>query len=153
MFEHFAGPARAAIENARVEAARRGSRRIGTEDVLTALVADERLARLVGADSAAIRGAAETLDRSALAAVGFELGDDWRHSPAALGKRTPLSAGTKAVLQSALLVAKAERAKQITRRHLLMALLTRRRPDPATTLLDQLGVDIGEIHARLVAEG
>jgi ATP-dependent Clp protease ATP-binding subunit ClpA len=152
MFEHFAAEARAAVDDARNDAARRGSRRIGTEHVLTALLADHHLAHLVGADSATVSGAAEASDRSALEAVGIDLGGSWPHSPAVLGKHVPLSAGTKAVLQSALRAARAERAKQITRRHLLLALLTRRRPDPAAALLAQLGVDVAAVHARLVTD-
>ncbi|UKA63042.1 Clp protease N-terminal domain-containing protein [Arthrobacter sp. FW306-04-A] len=40
-------------------------------------------------------------------------------------------------------------ARRITTRHLLLALLERRQPDPAAVLLNKLGVDRAALKARL----
>ena len=53
MFERFSRSARAAVEDAVYEAGRRGDRRIGTEHLLLALLADDELAKIVGVDASA----------------------------------------------------------------------------------------------------
>ena len=68
MFERFARAARTAVEDARYEAERRGDRRIGSDHLLLALLQDDEIARLVGADAGAAHDAADQLDRTALAA-------------------------------------------------------------------------------------
>jgi ATP-dependent Clp protease ATP-binding subunit ClpA len=152
MFERFAGAARTAVEDARYEAGRRGDRRIGSDHLLLALLQDDELARLVGVDAAAAHAAADQLDRTALAAIGLTLGEFQPTGRAVLGRRVPLmTTGGKAVIQQALAKAAAEKARTITSRHLLLALLDRREPDPAAILLAALRIDQPALRARLAA--
>lgn len=149
MFERFAQSARTAVDDARSEAGRRGDRRIGTEHLLLAVLRDETLARLVGVDVAAARDAVEDLDRAALAAVGLELGGYRPAGHAALGRHVPFTAGAKKVLQNTLANAAAEKARRITSRHMLLALLDRPEPDPTRALLAALAVDTCQVRDRL----
>jgi ATP-dependent Clp protease ATP-binding subunit ClpA len=151
MFERFAGPARAVVEDAGHEAARRGDRRIGTDHLLVALLRDEGLARIVGADPAAAREAADQLDRDALAAIGLTVHEFQPAGQAALGRRMPLTSGAKSVIQGALANTVAEKARAISSRHLLLALLDRHEPDPAATLLTALAVDQPTVRKHLTA--
>lgn len=149
MFERFAREARIAVEDARYEAERRGDRRIGSDHLLLALLQDDELAQLVGVDAAAAHDAADQLDRTALAAIGLTL-EFQPTGRATLGRRVPLmTAGGKAVIQQALAKAAAEKARTITSRHLLLALLDRHEPDPAATLLAALSIDPPALRARL----
>jgi ATP-dependent Clp protease ATP-binding subunit ClpA len=152
MFERFAQAARAAVEDARYEARRRGDRRIGTEHLLLALLQDEGLAGIVGVDAHTAQQAADQLDRDALAAIGVTLGD-FRPTADRAGTRSVprMTPGAKTVLQQALRNATAEKARAITSRHMLLALLDRRQPDPAAALLVALAVDEPVLRARLAA--
>lgn len=149
MFDRFAQSARTAVDDAKSEAWRRGDRRIGTEHLLLALLHDEALARIVGVDATAARDAAEELDRSALAAVGLGLGEVPPTGNAASGRRLPLTPGAKTVIQQALASAATTRARSLTSRHMLLALLDRDEPDPAATLLAALAVDPSEVRGRI----
>ena len=152
MFERFARAARTAVEDARYEAERRGDRRIGSDHLLLALLQDDELAQLVGVDAAAAHDAADQLDRAALAAIGLTLGEFRPAGRSALGRHAPLmTTGGKTVIQQALAKAAAEKARTITSRHLLLALLDRREPDPAATLLAALRIDQPALRARLAA--
>jgi ATP-dependent Clp protease ATP-binding subunit ClpA len=152
MFERFAQAARMAVEDARYEAGRRGDRRIGTEHLLLALLQDEGLAGIVGVDARTAQQAADQLDRDALAAIGVTLGE-FRPTAGGAGTRSVprMTHGAKAVLQQALGNATAEKARAITSRHMLLALLDRREPDPAAALFAALAVDEPVIRARLGA--
>ncbi|HEY5221665.1 MAG TPA: Clp protease N-terminal domain-containing protein [Microbacteriaceae bacterium] len=150
MFERFARPARIAIDDARYEAGRRGDRRIGTEHLLIALLRDDELAGIVGVDAETAHDTADQLDRSALAAIGLEA-DPAPTAHAALGTRVPLTAGVKAVLHQTILTATAEKARTITTRHMMLALLDRREPDPAAALLAALPIDPQATRERLSA--
>jgi ATP-dependent Clp protease ATP-binding subunit ClpA len=154
MFERFSRSARAAVEDAVYEASRRGDRRIGTEHLLLALLADDELARVVGVDSAAANEAVDRLDRSALAAVGLTLGE-FRHIPLSRSARrsASMTAGAKTVLKHSLGHATSEKARAITSRHMMLALLERKEPDPAATLLAALPVDRAELLHRLAEAG
>jgi ATP-dependent Clp protease ATP-binding subunit ClpA len=149
MFERFAKSARVAVANARDEAERRGDRRIGTEHLLVALLQDEALARIVGVDATAAHQAAEDLDRAALVAVGLTFGEFEPRGSAALGRRVALTSGAKSVIAGALANTTAEKARAITTRHLLLALLDRHEPDPAAALLAALSVDRAQLRERL----
>lgn len=150
MFEKFAGPARAAVEDARFEAARSGDRQIGTEHLLVALLENEDLADLVGFDADSVRRAAQEADRAALAAIGLPgIADIDRPGAAPAAAPRRMTPGAIKVLQQTLLHAKDERARQISSRHLLLAVLECREPDPAATLLASLPVDLAQARARL----
>ncbi|WP_448808571.1 Clp protease N-terminal domain-containing protein [Agromyces bauzanensis] len=152
MFERFARSARAAVEDARYEAQRRGDRRVGTEHLLFALLQDDALAEIVGVDAAAAQRAADQLDRAALAAIGLNLGDVQPIGSATLGRHVPLmTSGAKTVLRQTLANASAEKARAITSRHLMLALLDRREPDPAAVLFAALRVDQAVLRERLAA--
>jgi ATP-dependent Clp protease ATP-binding subunit ClpA len=65
-------------------------------------------------------------------------------------RHTPhLTSGAKTVVQHALVNATAEKARAITSRHMLLALLERREPDPGATLLAALSVDRAGLRQRL----
>lgn len=151
MFERFARAARATVENAKDEAGRRGDRSIGSEHLLVAVLQDDALAQLVGLDAAAARRAADRLDRTALKAIGLSLGDQAIDSPAAGRAPTRLTPGAKAVIQQSLANATAEKARAITTRHLLLALLDRPAPDPAAALLTELRIHRPTLRERLSA--
>jgi ATP-dependent Clp protease ATP-binding subunit ClpA len=151
MFERFAKSARAAVEDARYEAERRGDRRIGTEHLLIALLQDDAIAQIIGVDATAAHEAADELDRSALIAIGLVPGDFQPRGSAALGKHVPLTSGAKTVLVSALANTTAEKARAITARHLLLAIFDVHLPDPAAVLLAALPVDRTRVRERLAA--
>lgn len=145
----FADTARAAVEDASYEAGRRGDGRIGTEHLLLAVVQDETVARAVGVDRAAVLAAADELDRAALTAVGIDTGHFPVNGHTTLGKQLPFTPGAKTVLQQTLVHATNEKAKNITCRHMALALLDRVDPDPAAAILTALSVDRGAARDRL----
>ncbi|GAB3804308.1 Clp protease N-terminal domain-containing protein [Humibacter antri] len=149
MFERFAQATRVAVDDAKFEAARRGDRRIGTDHLLIGVLHDDTVAIAIGTDAHAARRAAAELDRRALAAIGVELGDAEPGVRAALGKHTPFTAGAKQVLAQTVQNAATEKARTLTTRHLALALIERAAPDPATALLDALGVHRAEARQRL----
>jgi ATP-dependent Clp protease ATP-binding subunit ClpA len=150
VFERFARSARAAVEGARDEAARRGDRRIGSEHLLIAVLADDDLADQVGIDAERAKSAADRLDQTALAAIGLELGDFHpTPHPAPLGNATYMTTGAKAVIRQSLAKAAAEKSRTITTRHMLLALLERDAPDPAAALFAELDVTPEDLRARL----
>ncbi|MEV8252919.1 Clp protease N-terminal domain-containing protein [Rhodoglobus sp. NPDC076762] len=149
MFEKLAQSAKTVVEDARHEAARRGDRRLGTDHLLLALLHEEELAQAVGVDSATAADAANQLDRDALTAIGLDLGAFSPTAHAAASKRVPLTAGAKATLQHTLVNAAAEKARTVTSRHILLALLDRREPDSAAALLTALDVDRAAVRESL----
>lgn len=154
MFERLAQSARTAVEDARYEARRRGDRRIGTEHLLLALLQDDALAQMVGVDSAAASEAADQLDRAALAAIGLTLGEFKPTARPSLGRHVPaMTSGAKAVLQQTLATAASEKARALTSRHMMLALLDRHDPDPAAAIFAALTVDRALVRGRLAAAG
>ncbi|MBH0109941.1 Clp protease [Salinibacterium sp. NG22] len=151
MFEKLAQSARTVVEDARHEAARRGDRRLGTDHLLLALLHEEELAQAVGVDAATAAEAAQQLDRDALTAIGVDLGSFNPTAHAAASKRVPLTAGAKATLQHTLVSAATEKARTVTSRHILLALLDRREPDSAAVLLTALAVDRAAVRESLAA--
>ena len=151
MFERFAQSARTAVEEARNEAARRGDRRIGTEHLLLALLQDAELALIVGSNAAAAHHAADELDRRALAAIGLAVDGFQPGRHIALGRHAFMTSGAKTVLRQTLRHAAAEKARSITSRHILLALLDQSEPDPAAALLTALSVDLTALRQRLDA--
>jgi ATP-dependent Clp protease ATP-binding subunit ClpA len=151
MFERFAASARTVVEDAKYEASRRGDRRIGTEHLLLALLHDRDLAGVLGVDAGTARSVADDLDRDALSAIGLHLGAYRPAGRASLGRPVPLSAGAKTVIRGALGNATAERARAITPRHLMLALLDRPEPDPTVSLFAALSVDRQRVRDSLAA--
>ena len=152
MFERFARSARSAVEHARGEAERRGDRRIGTEHLLLALLQDQAIERLVGVDGVAAHEAADRLDRDALTAIGFDVGDLQSAGDPPLGRHVlRMTSGAKTVLQQSLAHTAAEKARAITARHILLALLDQQQPDPAATLLAALPIDQESLRKRLAS--
>jgi len=149
MFERFAASARRAVKDAKQEAGRRGDRRIGTEHLLLALLRDDDLVRMLGVDVEAARRAAEELDHAALSAVGLALGGYRPAGQASLGTPIALTAGAKTVILGLLVTAATEKAREITTRHLMLALLDRPQPDPSAALFDALAVDRRDVRDRL----
>ena len=152
MFERFARTARTAVDAARHEAARRGDRRVGTDHLLIALLQDAAVAHVTGVDALAARQTADQLDREALAAIGITLAGWQPDHGAAPGRRVRfMTAGARTVIGRALAVAAAEKARAITSRHMLLALLDQHEPDPATALLAALRLDQTALRLRLAA--
>ncbi|MFC4243910.1 Clp protease N-terminal domain-containing protein [Gryllotalpicola reticulitermitis] len=149
MFERFAQAARVAVDDARYEAARRGDRRIGTDHLLISLLEDESNATALGVDAGAARAAADGLDRAALAAVGVDADVFGTSGRPPAGRHMPLTAGAKTFMGDTLTQAAAEKARSITPRHMMLAILERHEPDPAAVLLGALAVDVPAARERL----
>ena len=151
MFEHFGSSTRSAVIAAQEEARRQGTRTVGTEHLLQGLLnADEgRLSHALGMDAANCRAALDSMDADALAAVGVDIADFGElRSPKVRG-HLPLTTGAKTVLVQALRETRAAKQRSIAAEHLLLALLTRPRPDPVAELLGRLAVDPAMVRARL----
>lgn len=150
MFERFAHSARRTVQDALSEAGRRGDRRIGTDHLLLALLSDNAMAELVGVDAAVAHETIYQLDRNALAAVGLRL-TDFSHTAqrAHSTVSASMTAGAKMVLKRSLANAAAEKAREISSRHILLALLERSEPDPAAQLFSALPVDRSALAERV----
>jgi ATP-dependent Clp protease ATP-binding subunit ClpA len=142
------------IEFAREEAERRGDRRIGTDHLLLALLHDETSApaRALGVTLAEGRSALEELDLAALASVGIHL-DGTLPAVSPRGRRwITLNSSARAAVGGAKQAADRERkGRRIEGRHLLLALLAGREPDPAVALLLALSLEAGKVRERLAA--
>ena len=140
------------LASAAEEARRRGDRRLGTDHLLLGLVHEEDspAAKALGVSLAAARAASDALDRAALAAVGVQVDTLGEGPPASFGRRfPPLTSGARAVFQRAIDEARPAGSGRIEASHFLLALLSRRRPDPAAELMDALGVDPAAVRRRL----
>jgi ATP-dependent Clp protease ATP-binding subunit ClpA len=135
---------RAVIRAAAEEAGRRGSGRIGTQDLLLASLVDPTsdAVRILAVDLREAREAVDRLDRAALSAVGVDLGDLALapRRPAA-GRRPPLAAGARAAIGRAVRTARVERARRVEMRHLVLGLLGCPPGDHAFEVLEALRVD------------
>lgn len=137
--------------DANTEAVRRGDRKVSTEHVLLALLADADSipARALGVSLEEGRGALERLDRTALAAVGIQAGPPGPVFPGRTNDRLPLTPAAKAVFTG---LRKTAHRDRIGSHHVLLGLLDRTRPDPAAVLLDALSVDRTAVRTRLEKE-
>lgn len=137
------------------EVGRLGDRRIGTQHLFLALFDgnDSLARRVLGTDREAARRALTDLDHRALAAVGIDASPPERPRTTPSGRRPPLTSGARAVLKKAVDRARADDAKVIDERHLLLAFLDLDRPDPAATLIDELGIDTGRARSDLERHG
>lgn len=135
------------------EARSRGDRRIGTLDVLLAVLhdSDSGAAQALGVDLNSARAADAALDRKALAAVGIHA-RGFGPLPGSEGKRgiLPLTSGARAVVKRAMQEAHQVKYRRISTTHLLLALLACDAPDPAAELLEELGVDRSAVRERVV---
>jgi len=144
---------------AREEARCRGDRRVGTEHLLVALLLEPDLASVLGTDVEAARAGLATLDRQALAAVGFGAQIE-APAPAprtalprrptlkvVLHGRLPLTPVAKKVLEASWKATRGRR--QLGEQYVLASLLELERPDPAADLLAHLGVDHAAARERL----
>jgi ATP-dependent Clp protease ATP-binding subunit ClpA len=146
------------LEQAAQEAVRRGDRRIGTDHLLLALLRDEEAppARALGVTLAEGHAALESLDRAALGSVGIHLDELPTPPDADRPVRGRRHVGLNSAARTAIVAAKHEaererRGRRIEPRHLLLALLTARHPDPAADLLTALGLSPATIRTRLTA--
>lgn len=152
MFERFDEDARAVLlSTAKQEVQRRGDRRVGTDHLLLGLLHAQRspAVRALGVDLASARAAADALDRAALAEVGIDLGEPALPEPVGIVRRPPLTSGARTLLKLAVEEARRTKARRVQARHLVIAVLSLRRPDPAAQLLDALGVDADLVRAKL----
>lgn len=142
------------LEFAREEAERRGDRRIGTDHLLLGLLHDQASApaRALGVTLEEGRSALEALDRAALASLGIHL-DSGPPRAAVRGRRwITLNSAARGAVVAAKRVAEGERkGRRIEGRHLLLALLGGRHPDPAADLLGELSVEARVVRGRLDA--
>jgi ATP-dependent Clp protease ATP-binding subunit ClpA len=141
---------RAVLLSAAFEADRRGSGRIGTQDLLLGALHDRtsQAREILGTDLVTARAAVDDLDRAALAGVGVELDAPLAPRAHRSRRRPPLTSGARAVLARAVRSARSDRARRVGMRQLLIALLAARAPDPAAEVLDALGVDRAAARAR-----
>jgi ATP-dependent Clp protease ATP-binding subunit ClpA len=143
---------RAVLTWAAEEAQRRGDRRLGTDHLLLGLLhhPDAVAARALSVDLEAARAASAELDRAALAAVGIDAGHlSAAPRPVHIRRLPPLTSGARAVLKRSIEERRPDKSRRIQTRHLVLALLTRERPDPAAELLAALGIDPAETRDRL----
>jgi hypothetical protein len=146
---------------ARDEARIRGDRRVGTEHLLLGLLRDPEIERVMHVTLESAREALNSLDRSALAAIGVTAEFESPVQPdRALPKkptakelwkvrdRLRLTPAAKAVLQEA--ARPMRRRQHINAQQVLLALMENREPDPAACLLEASDVDIVEVRKQLV---
>jgi hypothetical protein len=134
--------------DASAEATRLGDRKVGTGHLALAMVVDPAsvTARALGFDLGAAREALQGLDRDALLSIGIDAAFRGPVLPGREGDRLPLTPAAKAVFTGLRNEANGE---QIGIQHVLSALLSRNRPDPAADLFDALGVDRATVRDRL----
>lgn len=140
------------LDLAREEANLRGDRRIGTDHLLLALLHDDAAppARALGVTLADGREALDSLDREALASLGIHLDGPLAHPPVRGQRRPPFNSAARTAIGAAKHEAEYERAgRRIEPRHLLLALLTGRHPDPAADLLTALDLHPPAVRERL----
>jgi hypothetical protein len=139
---------------AREEARRTGSRRVGTEHLLLAVLHESEIAETLGATIEHARNAADSLDGSALGVLGI---DATRAAPipmrpvparptikAVLRDRLPMTPAAKAALERAY-----RRGKQFRAVDVLRELVELKQPDPVVALFNALGIDTQAIRSQV----
>ncbi|WP_329131068.1 hypothetical protein OG552_09095 [Streptomyces sp. NBC_01476] len=140
------------LDLAREEANLRGDRRIGTDHLLLALLHDPAAppARALGVTLTEGRDALESLDRGALASLGIRLDGPLAPPPVRGQRRLPFNSAARTAIGAAKHEAEHERrGRRIEPRHLLLALLNARHPDPAADLLSALNLRGPAVRERL----
>jgi len=142
---------RTLLGHASGEAIRRGERRMGTDHILLALLHEPAspAARAIGVTLAEARTAADRLDCEALAAIGVAVDTDAAIASRSAHRFPPLTSGAREVLKRAIDSAEPRRSGHIGGEHVMRALLSRHRPDPAAELMHALGVDSALLADRL----
>ena len=135
---------------ASAEAKRRGDRRVSTEHIALAMLVDpdSETARALGVSLESARAALDTLDREALKSVGIVVINDAPFISGGLGEGLRLTPAGRAVFTGLRREAGGER---LGVKHVLLALLSRERPDPAAELFHAIGVDRTQVGNRLRA--
>jgi hypothetical protein len=135
--------------DATAEARRCGDRRVGTEHLVLALLADpdSTTARAIGVDLESARAALALLDQQALAYVGIHLSFSPSTPSGRPAERLRLTPAARGVFTG--LARTRFRGERTGFSHVLLALLARVPPDPAAVLLDAIGVDRAEVRNRL----
>jgi len=134
--------------DASAEAKRRGDRRVGTDHIALAMLADPDsvTARALGLSLASARTALEALDREALASVGIDVSVNVPAISGRVNERLRLTPAGRAVFTG---LRREAVGKPLGVKHVLLALLSRERPDPAAELFHALGVDRTAARNRL----
>ncbi|MEO5664477.1 MAG: Clp protease N-terminal domain-containing protein [Nocardioides sp.] len=134
--------------DATAEALLRGDRRVGTEHLVLALLQspDSITARALQVELTSARAALQVLDRVALSSVGIDAVFNGRVFPGKAGDRLPLTPAAREVFTG---LRKEAGDDRLGVQHVLLALLSRQRPDPAADLLDALEVDRATVRARV----
>lgn len=143
------------------EARRRGDRRTGTDHVLLALLEDPSVEVVLGVSLLQARLALESLDQEALGVLGLGSGTYAPPLPMRAVPKKPMfravmkkdrlrmTPAAKKVLEEA--VRPNRRKTQVTAQQVLAQILALQPPDPATALLDALGVNTSEVRRLLDA--
>ena len=136
---------------ARDEARGRGDRKISTEHLVLALLADptSKPAKALGCDLHTARTALDELDRQALLAIGIDAAPQAQPLRGPQGGRLSLTPAAKAVLGGSMKVAGHRR--QLRPEHVLLALIECQPSDPAAALFASLGLDPAVMRERLGA--
>ena len=143
------------------EARSRGDRRVGTDHLVLALLANPSVEVMLGVSLQQAREALESLDQEAL---GAALGLRSAEAPSLPMRAVPpkptlldimrrdhlrMTPAAKKVLEDA---SRPNRRKlQVTAQQVLAPILALQLPDPAAVLLARLGVDASEVRLRLAA--
>ena len=135
---------------ASAEAKRRGDRRVSTEHIALAMLVDpdSETARALGVSLESARAALDTLDREALTSVGIEVINNPPPISGRKGERVRLTPAGRGVFTGLRRDAGGER---LGVKHVLLALLSHERPDPAAELFHAIGVDRAQVGNRLRA--
>jgi ATP-dependent Clp protease ATP-binding subunit ClpA len=135
---------------ASAEAKRRGDRRVSTEHIALAMLVDpdSETARALGVSLESARAALDTLDREALRSVGIEVINNPPSISGRKGERVRLTPAGRGVFTGLRREAGGER---LGVKHVLLALLSHERPDPAAELFHAIGVDRTQVSNRLRA--
>jgi ATP-dependent Clp protease ATP-binding subunit ClpA len=135
---------------ASAEANRRGDRRVSTEHIALAMLLDpdSETARALGISLESARAVLETLDREALTSVGINVINNPPVISGRVGERLRLTPAGRAVFTGLRREGAGER---LGVKHVLLALLSRERPDPAAELFHAIGVDRTQVRNRLRA--
>lgn len=134
------------------EAKQRGDRRIGTEHMLLGLLNDPKsdAARALDVSLESARAASVALDQAALASIGVDIDLDVPSRVKRRRFRAALTSGASSVMRRSVQeMARERRTRRPQSRHLLLALLSCERPDPAAELLAALEVDPANVRTRL----
>ena len=135
---------------ASAEAKRRGDRRVSTEHIALAMLVDpdSETARALGVSLESARAALDTLDREALTSVGIEVINNPPPISGRKAERVRLTPAGRGVFTGLRRDAGGER---LGVKHVLLALLSHERPDPAAELFHAIGVDRAQVGNRLRA--